>query len=97
MNRSTFQGIKAGLEDAIAYAKGDTAGSVTHVPSEIDVRGIRKALRLKQVDFAARYGFGVASVRDWEQGRSRPTGPVRAYLMVIQKEHEAVDRALQAA
>ncbi|MBN9070828.1 MAG: helix-turn-helix domain-containing protein [Rhizobiales bacterium] len=97
MTRAAFEEIKAGLEDAIAYAAGRTEGSITHIPSDIDVKGIRKALKLKQSEFAQRYGFGLASVRDWEQGRSKPTGAVRAYLLVIQREHEAVDRALRAA
>jgi putative transcriptional regulator len=36
-------------------------------------------------------------VRDWEQGRSKPDGAVRAYLIVIDREREAVERALTAA
>jgi len=33
-------------------------------------------------------------VRDWEQGRSQPDSAARAYLMVIEREPEAVERAL---
>jgi putative transcriptional regulator len=99
MTKTAFDKIKAGLEDAIAIAKGeaDPATYVVHVPEEIDVRAIRKAIGVNQAEFAARYGFNIASVRDWEQGRSSPTGPVRAYLMVIEREREAVERALQRA
>lgn len=43
------------------------------------------------------YGFNASSVKDWEQGRATPTGPVRAYLKVIEKEPEAVKRALAVA
>jgi DNA-binding transcriptional regulator YiaG len=57
---------------------------------------IRKAIGVKQAEFAARCGFNIASVRDWEQGRSRPTGPVRVF-MVIEREREAVERALRLA
>ena len=90
--------ILQGAREALAIAKGEADPStyVVHIPAEIDVRSIRKSLHLKQDEFATRYGFGIASVRDWEQGRSRPTGAVRAYLLVIQREHEAVDRALHA-
>jgi hypothetical protein len=38
-----------------------------------------------------------ARVRDWEQGRSKPDGAIRAYLIVIDREREAVERALTAA
>jgi putative transcriptional regulator len=99
MTRTAFDKIKAGLEDAIAIAKGEAAPGTyaVHVPEEIDVRAIRRTVGLSQSEFAARYGFNLGSLRDWEQGRSRPTGPVRAYLIVIKQEREAVDRALQAA
>ena len=97
MTRTAFDKIKAGLDDAIAFAGGDEGRAVIHVPAEIDVRSIRKALGMKQAEFAARYGFALARVRDWEQGRTRPDGAVRAYLLVIAREREAVDRALRAA
>jgi putative transcriptional regulator len=95
--KSAFDKIMAGMEDALAFAKGDTSRGVAHVPAEIDVRAIRKALGLKQAEFAAAYGFGLARLRDWEQGRSRPDSAARAYLLVIARDHEAVDRALRAA
>jgi putative transcriptional regulator len=97
MSRSVFESIKAGLEDAIAISEGDAKRGIAHIPTEIDVRAIRKALGLKQSEFASRYGFGLARLRDWEQGRSRPDSAARAYLLVIEREHEAVERALQAA
>lgn len=97
MTKSAFDKIKAGLEDAIAYAGGDESRGTAHVPETIDVRAIRKALGLKQEEFAVRYGIGLGRLRDWEQGRSWPDSAARAYLTVIEREHEAVDRALHAA
>src|ERR671914_87280 len=94
---SAFDKIKAGLEDAIAFAGGDASRGTVHVPAEIDVRAIRRSLDLSQAEFAASYGFGLPRLRDWEQGRSRPDSAARAYLLVIQRDHEAVDRALRAA
>jgi len=38
-----------------------------------------------------------AALQDWEQGRRRPEIPVRAYLAVIQRDPQAVIRALRAA
>jgi len=97
MTKSAFDKIKAGLEDAVAISEGDAKRGTAHIPAEIDVRAIRKALRLKQSEFASRYGFGLARLRDWEQNRSRPDSAARAYLLVIEREHEAVERALHAA
>jgi putative transcriptional regulator len=66
------------------------------VPAEVDVRAIREKLKLSQPEFAARFGFTAASVRQWEQGRRRPHGPARVLLTIIAKEPNAVRRALEA-
>jgi putative transcriptional regulator len=58
---------------------------------------MRQKLGMTQEEFAIRYGLTLARVRDWEQGRSAPDGAARAYLRVIEKEPEAVDRALAVA
>ena len=58
--------------------------------------GLRRLriIGLSQDRFAQRYGLTAARVRDWEQGRSQPDSAARAYLMVIEREPEAVERAL---
>ena len=88
-----------GVRQALAIAKGelDPSTYVIHVPADIDVKAMRRKLGLSQTAFAKRYGFNPARIRDWEQGRSSPDGAVRAYLLVIKKEPEAVERALVAA
>jgi putative transcriptional regulator len=82
---------------AIARGEADPATYRIHVPSEIDVAGLRKRLGLSQAEFSERFGFNPSSVKDWEQGRASPTGPVRAYLKVIEREPKAVERALKSA
>ena len=86
-------------QEALAIARGDADPSTyqVHVPREVDVKALRRRLGLTQQDFALRFGFNVARVRDWEQGRSRPDGAMRAYLIVIDRETQAVERALRAA
>jgi putative transcriptional regulator len=82
---------------AIVRGEADPSTYEIHIPSELDVRAIRGGLGLTQEEFARRYGFTAARIRDWEQGRSKPGGAQRAYLMVIEREPEAVNRALTAA
>ena len=60
------------------------------------VRLLREGLGLSQSEFAERYRINVARLRDWEQGRSMPDSAVLAYLTVIEREPEAVKRALEA-
>jgi putative transcriptional regulator len=60
------------------------------------VKTLRRALHLTQQEFAARYRIPLGTLRDWEQGRTQPDQPARAYLTVIAHDPEGVQRALQA-
>jgi putative transcriptional regulator len=59
------------------------------------VKVMRRALRLTQEEFSARYRIPLGTLRDWEQGKSEPDQAARAYLMVIAREPETVRRALE--
>jgi putative transcriptional regulator len=82
--------------EARSIARGEAAPGTfrLHIPPEIDVKKIRARKGLTQTEFAARYGLNIGRLRDWEQNRSKPDSAARAYLMVIEKEPEAVERAL---
>ncbi len=58
------------------------------------VKTLRRALGLTQEEFAGRYLIPLGTLRDWEQGRSEPDQPARAYLKAIAGDPEAVRRAL---
>jgi putative transcriptional regulator len=60
------------------------------------IKTLRRALALTQEEFAARYHIPLGTLRDWEQGRSEPDQPARAYLTVIAHDPEGVRRALEA-
>lgn len=59
------------------------------------VKVIRRAFGLTQEQFAERYQIPLGTLRDWEQGRSEPDQPAKAYLRAIAGDPEAVARALQ--
>jgi len=96
MTRSAFDKIKAGLDEAKAYVDGpDSKRSYgVHVPARVNVKKIRTRLGLSQESFAQTYGFALSAVRDWEQGRRQPERSARILLKVVEKEPEAVTRAL---
>lgn len=74
-------------------ARGETVpGAVLHMPP--DVRAIRGRLKLTQPAFARRFGLPVGTVRDWEQGRAVPDQAARVLLRIIEREPEAVQRAV---
>jgi putative transcriptional regulator len=91
-----YEGIKAGLEEALAFARGEADMSKirVHLPKDIDVKAIRRATGMTQQEFALHYGFNLARLRDLEQKRTSPDSVVRAYLTVIKKNPQAVRDAL---
>lgn len=97
MTKAAFDKIAEGLTDALAFARGDTRAAKLHVPPEIDVRAIRAKARMSQDAFASTFGFSIHQIRQWEQGRHRPIGPMRAYLLIIERDPKRVAHLLQAA
>jgi len=81
MKDEDFQGIMAGLEDAIAFAKGDASRS--RIAAGPDVKAIRAKTKLSQAKFAATLRVPVATVRDWEQHRRMPDAPARTLLGMV--------------
>jgi putative transcriptional regulator len=92
--------IIAGLNEAVEFARGRRGGALVRevkVPESIDVQAVRRKLGFSQREFAMRFGFSLATVRNWEQGHRAPEGPARALLTIIDREPEAVERALKRA
>lgn len=93
MSKAGKRLIEAATEVA-AIARGETEPARVHAPVAIEVGGIRRKLQLSQEDFASQFGFTVNQIRDWEQGRSRPIGGNRAYLLIIERDAKGVRRLL---
>lgn len=91
---SVFGSILAGLEDAVAHARGAADRARVREVRSVDVGAARRRLGLTQAEFARVFGVSVATVRNWEQHRREPDGPAKVLLTVIEKEPEAVVRAL---
>jgi putative transcriptional regulator len=93
------ESIQRGLEEALAYTRGeaDLTRYRVHIPNSPDVKAIRSRLEMTQEEFAGRFGFSIHTLRHWEQGKRVPDGATRAYLIVIDRDPAAVQRALKAA
>ena len=90
--------LVASFAEGMAILRGEVQPARFHpAPAAVDVRVIRKRLGLSQSEFARRFGFGLATVRDWEQGRYQPDQAARSYLLVIEREPEIIERALRTA
>jgi putative transcriptional regulator len=88
--------IIEGLEQAVAWTRGENDRvRVTLVEApDVDVRDVRQKMGLSQAQFATKFGFPPATLRNWEQGRARPDAPTRVLLAVIAKHPEAVEDVL---
>jgi putative transcriptional regulator len=64
------------------------------VAAKPEVRDLRQRARLTQVEFAARLGVPVETIRNWEQGKRMPRGPARALLALIAHAPDTVFAAL---
>jgi putative transcriptional regulator len=60
----------------------------------LTVRDLRRRSHLTQLEFAAKLGVPVETIRNWEQGKRTPRGPARALLAVIAHSPETVFAAL---
>ncbi|CAN1495324.1 COG2944 Predicted transcriptional regulator [Burkholderiaceae bacterium] len=93
-----FNSIKQGLTEAIAHAKSKddkVSGVKLYQPHAVDVSNLRQRLSLTQEQFAARFGFSVATLRHWERGDRSPSGASLVLLNVIDRNPAAVLEALQ--
>src|ERR1041385_2037410 len=66
-------------------------------PRPIDVKAIRKRVKMSQAEFSRAYGISKRALQEWEQGGRQPDSAARAYLSVIAKEPAVVRRALARA
>lgn len=90
----TFNSIKQGLEEAVAYSRGKCPEAVVHEFSPVDVKNIRMKLDMSQAEFASAFGISVSTLRHWERGDRVPHGPALVLLNVVEKEPQAVLKAL---
>ncbi|WP_298241010.1 helix-turn-helix domain-containing protein [uncultured Bradyrhizobium sp.] len=74
-----------------------TATVATGETSSLAVRDLRRRACLTQMEFAAKLGVPVETIRNWEQGKRAPRGPARALLAVIAHAPDTVFQALAKA
>ncbi len=96
MDKDIFEGIKAGLEDALAFTKGDhSRGQIVHAIGHVDVKAVRKKTGLTQAQFCETYFIPLPTLKNWECGTRTPEGPSRAYLLAIGNAPQAIKSALE--
>ena len=94
MKTSDFQELLKSIDQAREIRKGKRKPSRVFKFAPLEVKKIRDKLHVSQPEFALMIGVSVATLRNWEQGRTVPEGAARALLKVAAKKPRAVLEAL---
>ena len=92
-----YKELKASLEDAVSYVRGDKSRCRTTVRElpvpeykPADVARVRLALNLSQRGLASVLGVSPRTVEAWEIGKNAPNGSARNLLYLIDNNHDLV-------
>ncbi len=88
--------VEAALEEVVAHVRGEVnlPCRIVDDPSAQRILALRKRMKLSRQKFADRFGLDARALQDWEQGRRVPDRAARVLLTVIDRDPEAVERAL---
>jgi putative transcriptional regulator len=97
MDKQHFDQLVKGVREMKRHMAGKTVrGSRTKSVDEPDVRAIRRAADISQSQFAKLIGINLRTLQNWEQRRTRPTGPARALLKIVASNPKSALEALHA-
>ena len=94
MKKNDFDNLVESIREAGRIRRGEAKPNRVSEFAPVDVKAIRRQLRMSQAEFSRMIGVSVATLQNWEQGRRRPEGPARALLKVAAVNPEAVAAAL---
>jgi putative transcriptional regulator len=87
--------LRDGREFPLAPVETEPPATPVSTGASPAVRDLRRRAQLTQIEFAARLGVPVETIRNWEQGKRLPRGPARALLTVIARAPDAAFAALE--
>jgi putative transcriptional regulator len=95
MDKTHFDQLVAGVKEMKRHMAGKAVrgARVTEI-IEPDVRAIREAASISQSQFAKLIGVNLRTLQNWEQHRTRPTGPARVLLKIVSNDPKAAVEAI---
>jgi putative transcriptional regulator len=96
VDKKLFGELVESMKQMSEIVQGKRAPSRRFVVNATSVKKLRSKLGLSQPKFAALLHVDVGTLRNWEQGRRKPTGPAKALLTAISRDPEHVLKALAA-
>lgn len=95
MDKQHFDQLVKGVREMRRHIAGKTVkGARMTQLAEPDIRAIREAARISQSQFAKLISVNVRTLQNWEQRRTRPTGPARALLKIVASNPKSAIEAL---
>ena len=94
MRAEAFKELCASIRYAGKVLRGEAKASRVFTVDAVFIKGARNKLKLSQREFADLIRLPVATLQNWEQGRTVPKGPAKALLIVAAKEPQVVYEAL---
>jgi putative transcriptional regulator len=96
MDKQHFDQLVKGVQQMKRHVAGKVVrGAVSTELLAPDVREIREAAQVSQSQFAKLIGVNLRTLQNWEQHRTRPTGPARALLKIVASNPQSL-QALHA-
>lgn len=91
MDKKAFAELVSSVQDMGRHMRGEKVkgARVTKV-REPNVSTIHRKSGLSQSKFATLIGVNLRTLQNWEQGRTRPTGPARTFLRIVEKNPKAI-------
>jgi len=87
-----LQQLVKGVREMKRHVAGKTVrGAKTAELSAPSVRSIREAAQISQSQFAKLIGVNLRTLQNWEQERTKPTGPARALLKIVASDPKALE------
>lgn len=97
MDKQHFDQLIKGVREMKRHMAGKPVrGARTAELTEPDVRAIREAAGISQAHFAKLIGVNLRTLQNWEQHRTKPTGPARALLKIVSSNPRSAVEALHA-
>ena len=97
MDKQHFDQLVKGVREMKRHMAGKSVrGTRAKSVDEPDVRAIRRAADISQSQFAKLIGVNLRTLQNWEQRRTRPTGPARALLKIVASNPKSALEALHA-
>jgi putative transcriptional regulator len=92
MDKQHFDQLVKGVSEMKRHIAGKPVrGAVITELTTPDARQIREAAHISQSQFAKLIGVNLRTLQNWEQHRTRPTGPARALLKIVASNPKAIE------